>query len=217
MACMLPRPSSLDRPLIPCLSGVCACAWCLQAVTAATQAWFAAIRAKQEGVAVQGLSHQAVREARGAARRAVTVKRADARDAWNALIARGKSRTLSGERAGLTWPGRTFSTPTWTYPILSLVCLCPSFLGVPAVGPIATLVSDDAPLLLPLRLRFVSLCLAFLNNGEGMASRVSEKRAVALEWVKALLEERPVLLHAYTNGQHGKTRQDRFYIYHLYT
>jgi hypothetical protein len=79
---------------------------------------------------------------------------------------------------------------------------------VSPVGPIAQLKSEDAQLLLPLRLAFVSLCLNFLNHKGVLASRVNEQRDAAIEWVKALLAERPALLHAYTDGQQGKDTQD---------
>lgn len=58
--------------------------------------WHDAIRQKQQGVAVAGKSKEEVKDARAAARLAVTLTRAEARDAWYALIARGK-RTLSGK------------------------------------------------------------------------------------------------------------------------
>lgn len=74
------------------------------------------------------------------------------------------------------------------------------------MGPIADYVSDDASLLLPLRLAFVSLCLAYMNNRDSFLGRVDAQREAARAWMMALLQERPGLLHAYTSAQHGKTR-----------
>jgi hypothetical protein len=59
---------------------------------------------------VEGKSKEEVKDARAAARLAVTLTRAEARDAWYALIARGK-RTLSGEGRGLVGPAADILHP----------------------------------------------------------------------------------------------------------
>jgi hypothetical protein len=71
-------------------------------------------------------------------------------------------------------------------------------------------------MLLSLRLAFVSLCLAYMNNRDSFVGRVDAQREAARAWVIALLHERPALLHAFTSKQHGKTRRWIYIYIHLY-